>query len=65
MTKLHSSNKGRPKKSAPEDDPPCKKIASRRSSPKNRRLDILKGQFTVPSDFSDPLPEEELKSWGS
>jgi len=65
MTKLHSSNKGRTKKSAPKGESPCEKVASSSSSPKKRRLDILKGQFTVPSEFSDPLPEEELKLWSS
>jgi len=33
--------------------------------PKKRRLNILKGQFTVPPEFFDPLPEEELDSWES
>ena len=32
---------------------------------KKRHLNILKGEFTIPSEFSDPLPEEELKLWGS
>ena len=30
---------------------------------KERRLDILKGQFTVSPEFFEPLPEEELDSW--
>jgi len=33
------------------------------ASPKKRRLDILKGKFTVPPEFFDPLPEEELDAW--
>jgi len=28
-----------------------------------RRPDVLKGQVNIPDSFSDPLPEEELKSW--
>jgi antitoxin (DNA-binding transcriptional repressor) of toxin-antitoxin stability system len=33
-------------------------------SQKSRRLDLFKGQFTVPRDFSKPLPEDELDAWG-
>ena len=28
-----------------------------------RRPDVLKGKVVIPDSFSDPLPEEELKSW--
>ncbi|HMD97315.1 MAG TPA: hypothetical protein VKM93_08335 [Terriglobia bacterium] len=40
------------------------KIAPLPGSPKKRRLDILKGQFVVSPEFFEPLPEEELNSWG-
>lgn len=29
----------------------------------NRRPGALKGQFVVPDDFDDPLPEAELRAW--
>lgn len=28
-----------------------------------RRPGALKGQFVVPDDFDDPLPEDELRLW--
>jgi len=33
--------------------------------PKKRRLDILKGQVTVPPELFEPLSEEELQLWDS
>jgi len=32
--------------------------------PKQRRLDILRGQFKVTSKFFEPLSDEELEAWG-
>jgi prevent-host-death family protein len=40
------------------------KIVPIAPSPKSRRLDLFKGKFTVPADFSDPLPDDELDAWG-
>ena len=39
------------------------KLVSTRNAPKQRRLDILKGKFTVPPEFFEPLPDEELDLW--
>jgi hypothetical protein len=44
---------------------PGTKSTSFPGHPKRRRLDILKGQFTVPPEFFEPLTEEELQLWGS
>jgi antitoxin (DNA-binding transcriptional repressor) of toxin-antitoxin stability system len=30
---------------------------------KFRRLDLFKGEFTVPADFSESLPDDELDAW--
>ena len=41
-------------------------VARRPDTPQSRgerHPDVLKGKVTVPDSFSDPLPEEELKSW--
>jgi len=40
------------------------KLVPIRNAPKQRRLDILKGKFSVPPEFFEPLPEEELQRWG-
>ena len=40
------------------------KLVPIRNAPKQRRLDLLKGKFTVPPEFFEPLPEEELQRWG-
>ncbi len=40
------------------------KLVSIRNPPKQRRLDLLKGKFSVPPEFFEPLPEEELQRWG-
>ena len=40
------------------------KIVPIRNAPKQRRLALLKGKFTVPPEFFEPLPEEELQRWG-
>ena len=40
------------------------KLVPVRHTPKQRRLDLLKGKFVVPPEFFEPLPEEELKLWG-
>ena len=40
------------------------KLVPIRSVPKQRRLDLLKGKFSVPPEFFEPLPEEELQRWG-
>jgi hypothetical protein len=45
-----------------EAKPTRSKATSIPGSPKTRRLDILKGQFTVPPEFFEPLPGEELDS---
>lgn len=34
------------------------------AAPKFRRLDLFKGKFNVPADFSQPLPDDELDAWG-
>ena len=52
------------KKSAREGEPPLRdNMTSTPGSPKERRLDILKGKFTVGPEFSEPLPEDELDAW--
>lgn len=28
-----------------------------------RQPDVLRGKLTIPDEFFDPLPEEELKEW--
>ena len=28
-----------------------------------RQPDVLKGKLTIPDEFFDPLPEEELREW--
>lgn len=33
------------------------------ASGKIRKLDLLKGKFVVPADFSAPLPDDELDAW--
>lgn len=40
------------------------KIVPIAAAPKFRQLDLFKGKFTVPADFSDPLPDDELDAWG-
>ncbi|MGA3052682.1 MAG: type II toxin-antitoxin system Phd/YefM family antitoxin [Candidatus Korobacteraceae bacterium] len=40
------------------------KIVPINAAPKSRRLDLFKGKFTVPADFSQPLPDDELDAWG-
>ena len=46
----------------------CKKVVAKivpiDAAPKFRRLDLFKGKFTVPADFSQPLPNDELDAWG-
>ena len=39
------------------------KLVPVHNAPKRRRLDLLKGKFKVPTEFFEPLPEEELKMW--
>jgi antitoxin (DNA-binding transcriptional repressor) of toxin-antitoxin stability system len=39
------------------------KIVPIAAAPKVRRLDIFKGKFAVPADFSQPLPDDELDAW--
>jgi antitoxin (DNA-binding transcriptional repressor) of toxin-antitoxin stability system len=40
------------------------KIVPIDAAPKSRRLDLFMGKFTVPADFSQPLPDDELDAWG-
>jgi antitoxin (DNA-binding transcriptional repressor) of toxin-antitoxin stability system len=40
------------------------KIVPIDAAPKSRRLDLFKGKFTVPADFSQSLPDDELDAWG-
>ena len=40
------------------------KLVPIRNAPKQRRLDLLKGKFSLPPEFFEPLPDEELQSWG-
>jgi prevent-host-death family protein len=40
------------------------KIVPIAAAPKFRRLDVFKGKFKVPADFSQPLPDDELDAWG-
>lgn len=40
------------------------KIVPVKTSGKARKLDLLKGKFVVPPDFSKPLPDDELDGWG-
>ncbi len=40
------------------------KIVPIAAAPKSRRLDLFKGEFKVPPEFSQPLPEDELDAWG-
>jgi antitoxin (DNA-binding transcriptional repressor) of toxin-antitoxin stability system len=40
------------------------KIVPINAAPKFRRLDLFKGKFAVPADFSQPLPGDELDAWG-
>jgi antitoxin (DNA-binding transcriptional repressor) of toxin-antitoxin stability system len=39
------------------------KIVAIGASPKFRQLDLYKGQFVVPADFSEQLPDDELDAW--
>jgi prevent-host-death family protein len=39
------------------------KIVPIAQAAKARRLDLFKGKFTVPADFSEPLPDDELDAW--
>jgi prevent-host-death family protein len=32
-------------------------------SPGKRRAGTLKGKITIPDNFFDPLPEDELRAW--
>lgn len=44
-----------------------KKIVARivpiAASPKQRRLDVLRGKFKLTRKFFEPLPDEELDAW--
>ncbi len=39
------------------------KIVPIMTSRKKRRLDLFKGKFAVPHNFSAALPEDELDAW--
>jgi prevent-host-death family protein len=39
------------------------KIVPIAQATKARRLDLFKGKFAVPADFSEPLPDDELDAW--
>lgn len=39
------------------------KIVPVKASGKARKLDLFKGKFAVPPDFSAPLPDDELEAW--
>ncbi len=40
------------------------KLVPIHNAPRQRRLDLLKGKFSVTPEFFEPLPEEELQRWG-
>ena len=40
------------------------KIVPIAAAPKSRRLDLFRGEFKVPPDFSHHLPDNELDNWG-
>ena len=66
MTKRRSRNKPNETVTAKRrasGNKPRSKTSSARHAPKKRRLDILKGEFTLPPEFFDPLPEEEMLRW--
>jgi prevent-host-death family protein len=45
------------------DQPVVKLVPVEQVVPK-REPGTLKGQFTVPDSFFDPLPDDELEAWG-
>lgn len=45
-------------------DKPAVKLVRVEDRPKRNRVPgALKGRFTLPDSFFDPLPEEELEAW--
>ena len=45
-------------------DQPVVKLVPLQAKPPKRQAGTLKGQFTVPDSFFDPLPDDELEAWG-
>jgi prevent-host-death family protein len=45
------------------DQPVVKLVPVEVAKPK-RQAGTLKGKFTVPDSFFDPLPDDELEAWG-
>lgn len=48
---------------ARRNKPVAKIVAVTEAARKPRKPGALKGQFSVPDSFFDPLPEEELRAW--
>lgn len=42
---------------------PVAKLVALATALEPRKPGLLKGQFTLPDSFFDPLPEEELAAW--
>jgi prevent-host-death family protein len=48
---------------ARDGEPVVKLTPVEKVQPK-RQFGALKGRFTIPDEFFDPLPDDELEAWG-